>query len=166
MYRLKWPLVLLLSHFLLCLPLLNVWFTGDTFVALSTIFSYSPVEILFFRDAYALFNRYFFTPLMPISFLDGYLFGLNPIGYHLHNYLALFLTALIIYKIARIYLPSSYAFLSALFFLFSTPVFFDIACLVRKHYNWGCFFVFFSFYLFKYFEKESEKRFLALSFYL
>lgn len=162
MYRLKWPL-LLLSHFLLCLPLFNVWFTGDTFVALSTIFSYSPIEILFCRDAYALFNRYFFTPLMPISFLDGYLFGLNPIGYHLHNYLALFLTALIIYKVARIYLPSSYAFLSSVFFLFSTPVFFDIACLVRKHYNWGCFFFFLSFYLFKYFEKESEKRFLVLS---
>ena len=162
MGKTKWFL-LFIVHFFLSWPFLNLWFTGDDFVALSTIFSYNPIKILFFRDAYILFNPYFFTPLLPISFLDGYLFKLDPMGYHLHNYLALFLTALIIYKVARIYLPPKYAFLSAVFFLFSIPVFFNIGSLPHRHYNWGCFLVFLGFYLFKDFEKTGAKSILILS---
>ena len=151
-------------HFLIALRFFGIWFLIDDFVPISTVLIYSPMEILFSRDAYALFNRWFFTPLLPISFkLDWYLFKLNPWGYHLHNYFLILANALVIYKITRLYLPPRYCLLAAIFFLFSVPAFINIANSSLRHYSWGCLFIFLGFYLYKRFEEKGSKKLLLFS---
>ncbi len=107
-----------LFHILVALPFFGIWFLPDDFVSIYGSMQ-NPLKLLFSREDYALFNRWFFTPLLPISFkLDGHLFKLNPIGYHFHNYLVILMNAIVIYKIARFYLPGFYSLLSSLFFSF------------------------------------------------
>lgn len=150
-------------HFLTALPFFGIWFLPDDFVSIYGSMQ-NPLKLLFSRETYALFNRWFFTPLLPISFkLDWHLFRLNPIGYHFHNYLVILMSALVIYKIARFYLPSFYAFLSSIFFLFSIPAFMNVGALSWRHYIWGCLFTLLGFYLYKCFEQTNIKKFLVYS---
>ncbi len=150
-------------HFLTALLFFGIWFLQDDFISIYGSMQ-NPLKILFSRETYALFNRWFFTPLLPLSFkLDWHLFKLNPWGYHLHNYLLVLANGLIIYKIARLYLPHVYSFLSSIFFLFSIPAFMNVGALSWRHYSWGCLFTLLSFYLYKNFEKINLKRFLVFS---
>jgi len=155
--------VVLFFYFLTALPFFGIWFLPDDFVSIYGSMQ-NPLKLLFSRENYALFNRWFFTPLLPISFkLDWHLFKLNPIGYHFHNYLVILMNAIVIYKIARFYLPGFYSLLSSLFFLFSIPAFVNIGALSWRHYIWGCLFTLLSFYLYKRFEQTNIRKFLISS---
>ena len=155
--------VVLFFYFLTALPFFGIWFLPDDFVSIYGSMQ-NPLKLLFSREDYALFNRWFFTPLLPISFkLDGHLFKLNPIGYHFHNYLVILMNAIVIYKIARFYLPGFYSLLSSLFFLFSIPAFVNIGALSWRHYIWGSLFTLLSFYLYKRFEQTNIRKFLISS---
>ena len=142
-------LILFCSLLLFSLKFLNLWFTMDdtSCIYASTM---SITDLLFNRNAYLLFNKMFYTPLLPVSFkLDFLLFGLNPLGYHLHSLLAAFLTGLIGYKVYRLYLPRFESWAGTFVFLLSYPVVTNIGWITRKHYLWGTFFFLLSFYSFR-----------------
>ena len=153
----------LFFHLLVALPFFGIWFLLDDFICMYGSMQ-NPLKLLFSRETYALFNRWFFTPLLPLSFkLDWHLFRLNPFGYHIHNYLIILINSLILYKIARFYLPGFYSLLSSIFFLFSIPAFVNIGALSWRHYIWGCLFTLLSFYLYKRFEQTNIGKFLISS---
>jgi hypothetical protein len=144
-----WSAVLLISLFLLSFRFLTLWFMMDD---TSNIYasSQNALKLIFDRDTYLFFNKMFYTPLLPISFKpDFMLFGLRPLGYHMHNMLAAFFTGLIGYKVYRLYLPRFESWAGTFLFVLSYPVITNIGWITRKHYLWGTFFILASFYFFK-----------------
>lgn len=98
-FRLRWPLVL----YLFCAaamvatvhaPLLDSFFVEDDARNLYVGSRVGNWLALFYNREVALeANNYFYRPLSYVSlWLDGWLFGVNPLGYHLHA-LALLLAA-------------------------------------------------------------------------
>lgn len=150
--------ILFLCLLILSFRFLFLWFiTDDT----SCIYASTmhPMKLFFDRDTYLLFNKMFYSPLLPLSFkLDFMFFGLNPVGYHIHNLLAAFLSGLMCYKIYRLYLPRFESWIGTFLFVLSYPVITNIGWITRKHYIWGTFFTLLSFYLFK--KSESPKKYL------
>ncbi len=144
-----WAIILFLCLLMLSFRFLFLWFiTDDT----SCIYASTkdPLKLFFDRDTYLLFNKMFYSPLLPLSFkLDFMLFRLNPVGYHIHNLLAAFLTGLMSYRVYRLYLPRFESWIGTFLFVLSYPVITNIGWITRKHYIWGTFFTLLSFYLFK-----------------
>ncbi len=143
---------LFIALLLLSFKFLELWFMTDDS---SCIYAskFSIVRLFFDRETYLIFNKMFYTPLLPIFFkLDFVFFELNPKGYHIHNMLAAFFTALIGYKVYRFYLPRIEGWIGTFLFLLSYPVITNIGWITRKHYIWGTCFTLLSFYLFKKFE--------------
>lgn len=135
--------------FLLSYRFLNLWFTQDDTACIYG--STQEISRIFFdRDTYLLFNRTFYTPLLPVSFkVDFLLFGLNPMGYHFHNLILAFLTGIVGYRLFRLSLPRLESLIGAYLFLLSYPVITMVGWLSLRHYLWGMLFALLSLYLFK-----------------
>lgn len=107
-FRLRWLLVL----YLLCLaamvaavhgPLLDSFFVEDD---ARNLYISSRIEkwlALFYNREISLeANNYFYRPLSYLSlWLDGRLFGLNPLGYHLHALALLLASSLLLVELIR-----------------------------------------------------------------
>lgn len=98
-FRLRWPLVMYLSCVAAMVatvhaPLLDSFFVEDDARNLYVGSRVGNWLALFYNREIALeANNYFYRPLSYVSlWLDGWLFGVNPLGYHLHA-LALLLAA-------------------------------------------------------------------------
>lgn len=156
-YDIFWFTILFCGLFLLSYKFLNLWFSPHDATHIYTS-TQNTVDLLFDRDTYLMFNKWFYTPLLPISFkLDFVLFGLNPLGYRVHEMLLAFLTGVIGYKLYRLYMPRFESWGSIYLFLFSYPVISIVGWLSMRHYLWGMVFALSSFYLFK--KTETKNRF-------
>ncbi len=111
--------ILTLAAFLLYLPL-GTWFQGDDFLAVT--YAHDPAAVLhdFTGPQYSLTGHtLFWRPLITLSFgIESFLFGGNPLGYHLDNALVHALNALLLFLVLQKLLGRKWAFRAALLWAF------------------------------------------------
>ncbi len=162
-YDALWFAVLFCCLFLLSYRFLGLWFQPDDSCSIYAATQDIP-KLFLDRDTYLAFYKFFYTPLLPVAFkLDLALFGLNPLGYHLHNLIAAFLCGIVGYKLNRLFMPRFESWVGTYLFLLSYPVITIVGWLSMTHYLWGMFFVLLSFYLFKKAEIENRDMLLLSS---
>jgi hypothetical protein len=148
---------------LLNYDVLATWFIVDD-TANIYCSSFDSLKLLFDRGTYLYFNQLFFSPLLPIAFkLNWWLFGMHPLGYHLHNLLIAYCSCLLLYSLLKLYFPSVISWAGTLFLAVSLPLSFDIAWVTRTHYLWGFFLSLVSVYLFIQWERKKGAAFLTFS---
>lgn len=163
-YRWAVPCSLFFLLFIFSFQYLTLWFISDDMPLIHAAATKSTFKMLFDRETYLSFHKFFYTPLFPLLFkIDWYLFKLNPTGYHIHNLIAVFLTSLMAYKVLTLYLPSFNAWIGTFLFALSYPNITNIGWITRKHYIWGTFLILLSFYVFKKSEKLKNYAFYLLS---
>jgi hypothetical protein len=152
-------LVLLTINF----RVLDAWFIIDD---TANIFcsSFSTAELLFDRGTYRFVNQLYFTPLEFIAIkADWLLFKMDPMGYHIHNFLAAFLCCIIFYKVLRLFSPPIFSYLGTIILSVSLPISFDIGWITMRHYLWGFLFMLMSVYLFKRWETDKKHWLIFVS---
>lgn len=96
-------------------------------------------------------NKYsatFYTPLLPFSFKpDFMLFGMNPLPYHIHNLLILFLIVIILYNILRLYADKFISLIACGILFFSAPSFFMVSWITLRQYLYPTLFSLISSYI-------------------
>ena len=148
------PLLLFLLLFVFSYRYLTMWFMIDDMALIHAAASKSTFKMLFDRETYLTLYKFYYTPLFPLPFkIDWAIFKLNPTGYHVHNMIAVFLTALAGYRVLRLYVPALNAWIGTFLFAISYPNIANIGWITMKHYIWGTFLILLSFYIFKKAEK-------------
>jgi|GEM_PF-2311412 len=108
----------------------TVWFIGDDIAAI--VSSTASIKEIFIENRY---SNIFYTPLAVLSIkLDFWLFGLNPIPYHIHNLIILILTAFMFYKIMRLHTSPIISFVAATLTLFSLPSLIMTTWIILRQY--------------------------------
>jgi hypothetical protein len=122
----------------------HYWFISDDFVAI--FHSTAPLKEIFLDNR---LSNIFYTPLAVLALKpDFVLFGLNPIPYHLHNFIILLLIILVFYKILRLFVHTHIALSGSLLLLFSQPAFAMVSWIVLRQYLYATFFSLLTIYLF------------------
>jgi len=133
---------------LLNISILKCWFVWDD---LSCIYAARKINTfsLFFTKKYLIFNKFFYTPILPFSFkVDNLFANFYPLYYRLHNVLAAAFSSFLVYLFSRRYLSFSSSIFVSILFACSLPVVFDVFWITRRHYLWGFNFSLISFLLF------------------
>jgi hypothetical protein len=144
-------------------PNLNSWFIADD---PQTVYcSQKPfLNLLFDKETHYLYNTFFYAPLHPLYYkIDLLLFRLKPFGYHVLNVMALFLVAVILYKVFSFYIEKSYALLGTVIFSVLPSSTFDAAWITTRHYLMGLFFYLVSFWFFRRWEDNKKILYIGLA---
>jgi len=122
------------------------------------------LSLLFDQETYLLFNKMFYSPLLPASFkIDFHAFVSNPAGYRLTNLLIVTVTGIVVYRIIMLYYGKTEAMLGTLLAVISYPMITNIGWITRRHYLFGTLFVLLSFYYLKKYEDRKKTLHYLLS---
>jgi|WetSurSiteA1Bulk_404760.scaffolds.fasta_scaffold00455_10 hypothetical protein len=114
----------------------HYWFISDDFVAI--FHSTATIKEIFLDNR---LSNIFYTPLAVLALKpDFVLFGLNPIPYHLHNFIILLLVILVFYKILRLFVHPYIALSGSLLVLFSQPALAMVSWIVLRQYLYATLF--------------------------
>ncbi len=106
------------------------WFILDDIVAI--FHSTASLKEIIFENK---LSNLFYTPLVVLSMKPDFLmFKLNPLPYHVQNFIILILVAFMFYKILRLYANTINSLVSAAFILFSLPSLVMVSWIVLRLY--------------------------------
>lgn len=106
------------------------WFVYDD--AATIWYSTESLREIFIENKY---SSAFYTPLAVLSIKPDFLmFGLNPLPYHVHNFIILIFVSFMFYKILRLYTNTISSFVPALFILFSLPSLVMVSWITLRQY--------------------------------
>jgi len=148
------------------LPMVNNWFFIDD---LQWIWASSTLHVkdLFFSPEIMRSAAPFFTPMLGVSFmLDWLFFGLNPVGYSIHNLISLIAAATVLYLFIRLYATQNIALAGCLLFLLNPSTLVITSWFSVRHYLEGLFFALLSLIFFVRGERKGRISILSGIFYL
>ncbi len=120
------------------------WFVYDD--AATIWYATESLREIFIENKY---SSTFYTPLAALSLKPDFLiFGLNPVPYHLHNFIILVLIAFILYKILSLYTNKINSFVPVLFILFSLPSLVMVSWITLRQYLYPTLFSLIAIHLF------------------
>jgi hypothetical protein len=106
-------------------------------------------------------SRVFYTPLAVLLLKpDFMIFGLNPVPYHIHNFIIIVLIAIVFYRLARIYTDKTNALIPTLILLFSTPSLLMASWIIMRQYLYPALFSLTAIYLFIRYQHTEKNRFI------
>lgn len=150
----------------LYLPMVNNWFFIDD---LQWIWTSSTLQVtdLFFSPEVMRSAAPFFTPMLGVSFmLDWLLFGLNPVGYSVHNLISLIAATIALYLFIRLYTTQNIALAGCLLFLLNPSTLVITSWFSARHYMEGLFFALLSLFFFVNGERKGRISILSGFLYL
>jgi hypothetical protein len=119
-------------------PLLNSYFASDDTQWIWFSASKSVYKILFSPEDYRAISVSNFTPLLGLSFkVDWNLFGMNPEGYNIHNFLSLLAAGGVLYMFMRLFFSSFIALLGLILFFLNPVVLSAFSWSSTRHYIEG-----------------------------
>jgi len=117
----------------------HIWFFNDDFQWIWASATTSFNEIFLSPERYRTMGS-FLTPLLGVSFkIDWTLFGMNPVGYYIHNLISLFAAAAAFYLFLRLYATKIVALTGVLLFLLNPITFSIITWFADRQYIEGFF---------------------------
>jgi hypothetical protein len=149
-YTASLVIVLLSVIWVFYVPILNGYFISDDIPWIWFAATKSIAQIFFSPVHYRAIIGSNFTPMLGISYkLDWLLFGMNPIGYYIHNLAAVFLAGAALFIFLRSYTNSPAAFTGAVLFVMSPVTLSVFGWCATRHYLEGMCFALISLYLFQ-----------------
>lgn len=138
--------VLLLYGFLAC----NWWYADDPEIIVYAL-KHSPSDYLLNPDIWQSFSPFNFVPWVIASLqIDAVFSDFSPFGYYLHQFIALVIVALILFKVFNLFMKKAlFAFSGVLIFLLTPSTLSVVSWLSTRHYLEGlgfsllsiCFFI-------------------------
>ncbi len=131
-------MVLLAAPWLLYRRVLDLWFANDDPQVLLHALRHAPWEYAFVPSIWRAGNRFFFTPLLYVSFdLDLALAGLDARFFHVHQLVSLGVASVLLFLLLHRFVPAGFALGGALLLLLGPPAPELAEMLVVRHYVEG-----------------------------
>lgn len=113
------------------------WLNDDPQVLLHAV-RYTPIQVLFDPAVWRTLSSSNFTPLVTLSFeIDLAAAGLRPSLFYLHQLLAAFTAAVLLFAVVRRWSGDAVALVASLFFLLLPPTVIVVRSLMLRHYMEG-----------------------------
>jgi len=126
----------------------NFWLYDDPYILRNAI-EHRPWEYFFAPQVWREMSMRYLTPWVTLSFdLDFRLFGLQPKYFYVHQLVSLWLCAVVLYIVLRLWIKRGFAAVGSLMFLFSAPAAAAAEMLQIRHYVEGLIFCLLSVYFF------------------
>ena len=155
-----------LYHYLNMLPFSWAW---DDTAILRQVIEYSPSEYFFDPSSWQQFSASNLHPWILLSFeLDLFLFGLNPEGFYLHQFVSIAIILLCVFFVFRLWVSPVLAMSASVLFLYSPPISTLSYQLMTRHYIEGLIFALLSIMAYVLFIRKNNYYllFLAVFFYV
>lgn len=125
------------------------WWRWDDTVILKNAIEYRPWQYFFVPAAWQDLNTYFFTPWLNLTYaMDFALFGARPSAFYAHLLVSIWLSAVALYMLLRLWLSRFWSAACAVLFVVGAPAAVISEQLMSRHYADGMVFALLALYLY------------------